>query len=182
MAKFWLTCNLFICQGDNKSKDKSVRLFGRLSWKKRPSTTVSVYCTAYMQCFVFHTLVPGLTKASFINRILLRSYHRHFTFLQVCDLRWSWNLWRLLLQRVHHPRERSGRLSQDCQPGVLQNRSLLRAEKIRIQKEVALTRLKEKSCSISPTSYFYRLLYYYCMCCAFCDSPLCNTELKYQTV
>ncbi|RVE59331.1 hypothetical protein OJAV_G00187420 [Oryzias javanicus] len=39
---------------------------------------------------------------------------------------------RLLLQRVHHPGERPGRMSENREPGQLQNRSVLREEEVRL--------------------------------------------------
>ena len=55
---------------------------------------------------------------------------------KMCNLRWSWNLWRLLLQRMYNPGEGPGRVSKNCQPGKLKNWSLLWNEKVWVQKKV----------------------------------------------
>lgn len=43
---------------------------------------------------------------------------------------------RLLLQRVHDTGERQRRMPEDCQPGIEQDRSVLRAQEVRIQAAI----------------------------------------------
>lgn len=49
------------------------------------------------------------------------------------DLRWSWSERCILLQGVHDSGERQGWLSKDREPGIEQDRFVLRAKEVRIQ-------------------------------------------------
>lgn len=82
---------------------------------------------------VRHLRFPGATVNVGAN---LRRVQLRLLPGSMCRLWGPWSQWRLLLQGVHHSREGPRRLSEDCQPGLGQDGSVLWAEKVRFQEKV----------------------------------------------
>ena len=65
------------------------------------------------------------------------NWNKIFYSGSLCNLWWTWSLWCLLLQGVHHSGKGQRWLPQNCQPRYLKNGLILRKEEIRIQKKIA---------------------------------------------
>jgi len=85
----------------------------------------------WQMCCVRFLCAP-LHPCTYLRRVQLRIIPRPLR-----HLRWPGHFGRVLLQGVHQPGERPRRLPQDCESGILKDRPVLRAEKVRLQKEVA---------------------------------------------